>query len=63
MNVDTLSKNYVALEMTKKLKKIKTLLDFCKIHSYEPMRFLCNTCKEEICSNCLISHSGHSINP
>lgn len=61
LNVNKLSKNFLALEMTKKLKEIKSVLDFCVNHPYEPLRFFCKSCKEEVCSDCLINHSGHFL--
>ena len=61
LNISKLSKNFLALEMTKKLKEIKNVLDFCLKHPYEPLRFFCKSCKEEVCSDCLILHSGHFL--
>lgn len=59
--MDNLSTNYIALELSKQMREIKSILDFCSYHRFEPLRFYCKNCKEEVCSLCLISHSGHFL--
>ena len=39
----------------------KTVL--CKKHGKEEIKIYCRTCSSEICSLCLLAHTGHSLVP
>ena len=57
-----MSKNYAALEISKRLRSLKSIYEFCPNHNLEPMKFICEDCNVSLCSSCLLPHSGHNIN-
>ncbi|KRX01567.1 hypothetical protein PPERSA_01470 [Pseudocohnilembus persalinus] len=55
-----LSKNFIALDLAIKDKQSKNTYDFCQEHK-QPLQFYCQTDKINICSECIINHSGHTF--
>lgn len=35
--------------------------NFCLVHTKEQMRHYCITCKQLICIECIVDHSGHEF--
>ena len=54
-----LPKNYIAYDIAVKAREDREKCDACPKHPNEPVRLYCNTCKQGICAECIINHSGH----
>ncbi|EAR92095.1 kelch motif protein (macronuclear) [Tetrahymena thermophila SB210] len=57
---ESLSKNFIALDLALKQHQLQSKLQLCDTHQ-EFQLFFCEDCQEHLCTQCIINHSGHKF--
>ncbi|EGR32722.1 kelch motif family protein, putative [Ichthyophthirius multifiliis] len=60
LQIDQLSKNYIALDLAIKQSQLQKKLHMCDKH-FEFCLFFCEDCQLNMCMQCIASHSGHKF--